>query len=233
MHYYNWDENIINQLCTYTGVFPATIEIIEKFAEILLSDMRQIDVWGQFYSVDSYFNNELSRAKKISLFNIEPFIHQDPWSYALKDKNVLIIHPFDKSILSQYKKRQFLFQDKRILPDFNLITFKAVQTLSGNSGGFKNWIEALEFMKNGVEDIDFDIAIIGCGAYGLPLAAHIKRMGKQSIHLGGSTQILFGIIGSRWENHPRYKHFINNYWVKPHADETPQNYLKIENGCYW
>ena len=33
--------------------------------------------------------------------------------------------------------------------------------------------------------------------YGFPLAAEIKRMGRIAIHLGGVTQIMFGVIGSR------------------------------------
>lgn len=30
---------------------------------------------------------------------------------------------------------------------------------------------------------DYDVAIIGCGAYGMHLAAHAKRKGKIAIHL--------------------------------------------------
>lgn len=44
-------------------------------------------------------------------------------------------------------------------------------------------IEALKF--------DFDVAIIGCEAYGFPLAARLKRAGKIVVHMGGATQILF------------------------------------------
>jgi threonine dehydrogenase-like Zn-dependent dehydrogenase len=39
-------------------------------------------------------------------------------------------------------------------------------------------------MIDEIGKIDFDVAILGCGAYGLPLAAAIKGMGKQAIHLG-------------------------------------------------
>ena len=43
---------------------------------------------------------------------------------------------------------------------------------------------------------DFDVALIGCGAYGFPLAAKLKTAGKQAIHLGGVLQALFGIKGA-------------------------------------
>lgn len=42
-------------------------------------------------------------------------------------------------------------------------------------------------MEDKIKQIDFDVCIIGCGAYGLPLAAFVKRMGKQAIHLAGGT----------------------------------------------
>jgi len=45
-------------------------------------------------------------------------------------------------------------------------------------------------MKNEISEIDFDVAIIGAGAYGLPLASYIKEMGRQAIHMGGSTQMV-------------------------------------------
>ena len=85
-----------------------------------------------------------------------------------------------------------------------------------------------------MNNIDFDVAIIGCGAYGFPLAAHAKKLGKIGIHLGGVTQLLFGIKGSRWENWTHYTELRKNNgkdWV--YANEIPKDYKKIENGCYW
>lgn len=82
---------------------------------------------------------------------------------------------------------------------------------------------------------DFDVAIIGCGAYGFLLAAEVKKMGKVAIHLGGATQLLFGIIGTRWEREtPRfYRDVVNEYWVRPSAKERIKEADQIEQGCYW
>lgn len=82
-------------------------------------------------------------------------------------------------------------------------------------------------------EIDFDIAIVGCGAYGFPLAAKIKAAGKQVIHMGGVTQVLFGIKGRRWVENPRSELKFNDAWVYPMSSETPQNNKVVENGCYW
>ena len=84
-----------------------------------------------------------------------------------------------------------------------------------------------------IVEIDFDIAIIGCGAYGFPLAAHVKRKGKQAIHMGGATQILFGIKGNRWEEHDIISKLFNEHWIRPNKNETPKNSGNIEDACYW
>jgi len=163
---------------------------------------------------------------------------------ALQNKKVLVIHPFNESIECQYKKRNKLFKNQKTLPDFELITYKSIQSIAGNETTYKNWFDALKSMENEIEKINFDICILGCGAYGLPLAAFIKRLGKKSIHLGGGVQLLFGIKGSRWENNYKWKYLpetintnytmlYNDYWTRPLLNETPKNAFKMENGAYW
>ena len=53
---------------------------------------------------------------------------------------------------------------------------KAVQTQAdAKDSRFKDWFEALQYMKDEIDKCDYDIALIGCGAYGMCLAAHVKR----------------------------------------------------------
>ena len=88
-------------------------------------------------------------------------------------------------------------------------------------------------MKKQKKESDFDIAIIGCGAYGFPLAAYIKSIGKQAIHLGGATQYLFGIKSNACEQQLEFKNLMNEYWVRPSMTEKPKNYMNVESGRYW
>ena len=108
---------------------------------------------------------------------LEPYLHDNPWSEALAGKKILVIHPFNKTIENQYhNKRTLLFKDERVLPEFaSLQTIKAVQTLAGNKVTYKDWFAALDYMKSEIDQKDFDVAILGCGAYGFPLAAHVKQ----------------------------------------------------------
>jgi hypothetical protein len=126
-----------------------------------------------------------------------------------------------------------LFHDPEILPEFKLLTLKAVQSIGGASTGYRDWFEALDWICNQIAGMDFDVALIGAGAYGLPLTAFVKKLGKQGLHLGGATQILFGIRGSRWDRMPFFQHLYNEYWIRPLAEETPANFKNIEGGCYW
>lgn len=76
-----------------------------------------------------------------------------------------------------------------------MITLEAVQSLGGSNNKFQSWFEALQWMEDEMDKTDYDICLIGCGAYGFPLAAHAKRKGKKAVHLGGALQLLFGIKG--------------------------------------
>jgi len=215
------------------GFFPATPMNLGKFYDLMLEDMKQLDILGSWVGGEEYFQKELENVKKIFLTDIEPYYHQEPWSEVLEGRKILVIHPFAGTIRKQYEKRELLFNDPRILPKFDLTVFPAVQSIAGKKVPYKDWFQALQFMKDEIEKIDFEIAIIGCGAYGFPLAAHIKRLGKKSVHMGGATQLLFGIIGKRWENWPQITQHINEHWIRPSPLETPENCNKIENGCYW
>ena len=178
-----------------------------------------------------------SQADLTFLFRLEPWLAPGtPWTAALAGKKVLVIHPFEHTIQEQYKKREQIFPDSEILPKFELKTLKAVQTLCGEKDDrFMTWFDALDYMYERAIDIDFDVAIIGCGAYGMPLASKLKNAGKQAIHLGGATQLLFGIKGYRWENNypTKIATFFNDAWAKALAEETPKNASTVEKGCYW
>lgn len=85
-------------------------------------------------------------------------------------------------------------------------------------------------MEGEIDKKDFDVALLGCGAYGFPLAAYIKSIGKQAIHVGGPLQLYFGIRGKRWTDMGFYS---NKYWTSPSESERPQNLKNVEGGCYW
>ena len=228
-----WDEYSFKTMPNNAGFFPASTSNFLKFYDLMFNCMKNVDILGSWLGQEKLFEEQLKEAEKIRFRDLEPYYHESPWSSALKGKKVLVVHPFAESIQRQYRKRNVLFKNKDILPDFELITYKSVQSIAGNKTQFNDWFEALEYMENQISDIDFDVAIIGNGAYGFPLASFVKNMGKKAIHLGGPTQVMFGIIGKRWEEHPLISKFINSNWVRPLDEEKPAHISEVENGCYW
>lgn len=230
-----FDEWFLN-LQELSGFFPNDPNLAEEFTDLMLDVCKDIDILAEFHcKMDDYIITEYMKQTKVTFLNhIEPWRYDEPWSSHLENKKVLVIHPFTQTILEQYEKREKLFENQKTLPNFELKTLKAVQTIAGEKDPrFDNWFEALEYMYEEALKIDFDIAIIGCGAYGMPLAVKLKRAGKQAIHFGGATQILFGIKGRRWVDNPRSQVVFNEAWVYPSAEEKPKNCDIVENHCYW
>lgn len=229
-----WTNNHREEITKQSGFFPTTDDSLNSFCELYLRCIKNIDVLGVWFKPgeDYFVKKYMHNASLIPLEAIEPYYHSKPWSRYLEGKKVLVIHPFAESIKRQYEKHDLLFSDKNILPKFDLKVYKSIQTLNIHDSKFITWFDALEFMQNEIKNIDFDIAIIGAGAYGLPLASYIKSMGRQSIHMGGATQILFGIKGNRWETRDFFKNLFNEFWVRPLSSEVPKGDL-LENACYW
>ncbi len=230
-----WDNSIRkNMLCT-TGVFPADDDVLMRFSRQSIDDTRQLDVLGSWNARELELKKKFfPTAKAVSLIDLEPFFYEKPWTLALKGRRVLLVHPFDETIRCQYARRGNLFPDSQMLPDFSLLTYRPVQSFLGLKTPYRDWFEAIEKMRNDISQIDFDIAILGCGAYGMSLGAFIKRdLHRKAIHLGGVTQVLFGIKGGRYDASSRYASMYNAYWVRPSNSERPQNFRQHEGGAYW
>ncbi len=234
-----WNPKMLRQMEAWSGFFPSTPETVSHFSELMLEDTGVVDVLGSWQPMECYLEPYYNNVRLVEFEAMNPFWTEKPWTRALRGKKVLVIHPFASSIEKQYKEnRENLFQNKDVLPEFELQTIQAVQSLGGESNGFKDWFEALHWMESEISKHDFDIALIGCGAYGFPLAAYVKRMGKKAVHMGGSLQLLFGIRGKRWEDpnyNSRYNYaaLMNEFWVKPEKKEMPVSANRVEGGCYW
>lgn len=155
------------------------------------------------------------------------------WLTALENKKVLIISSVNQTIQKQLKIRNKLFDVQGVLPEsMNTIFYDAPQTQLGEKQGFKNWFEAYDKVVKDIKNIDFDIAIIAAGAYGYPLAAEIKNMGKQSIELCSGIYPVFGIKVKTQLIIRKISSMYNDNWIFP-IETPPKNYMNIEKGAYW
>ena len=218
------------------GVFPVSHEGLRAFAQTYQQALQHVDLLGFWQSEhQAALVSQLSVSPALcQLSALEPFRQSQPWSEALEGRSVLVVHPFAESIQAQYRRHgSGLFADARVLPPFDLQVCRPPLTHAPMTEGFCSWSDALQHLQDRVLGMSFDVALLGCGAYGLPLAAALRREGRQVIHLGGALQLLFGIRGRRWDDDPQIQRLITSDWIRPSAAETPHAAAGIEGGCYW
>lgn len=228
----------IHNIMYNAGVFPNDKDTIDRFCNAYTQSLRNADgmfTWG-CKGEASLIRKYAPKGVMLLDNSINNFLFYDHvWTTALAGKRVLIIHPFIDTIREQYEKRDKLFSTPK-LPTFQSIEY--VRTVQSNAGGnelvrFASWFEALASMEKEIATKEFDIALIAAGAYGLPMAAYVKSLGKQAIYMASSMQILFGIRGKRWDNWPDWAAHFNEYWVYPSESETPSKKNEVEGGSYW
>lgn len=237
---------VMENLYNCAGFFPKDINLGEDFRKVMCDSLGQMDLLAcnrnilENYFINQYMPSTSVAAESFTVF--EPARLEKPWMAKLKGKKVLVVTPFVDSVEQQYKKRELLFPGTDILPEFKLLTYRSLMTVGDlRDERFDTWFEALTYMKEEILKLDFDIALLGCGAYGFPLAAEIKKAGKQAIHMGGVLQILFGIMGKRWDGTRTGKEihirediakYYNEAWIYP-VEEKPAEAGKVEYGPYW
>ena len=218
------------------GFFPATKNMLDHFGKLMLDCMPMVDMLGSWRPEEALMMQFMPNVKRVPLYALEPYYFDNPWMPALEGKKVLVVHPFEDTIRKQHEKGRYehLFADTRLTPNYELQTLKAVQSIAGNKPNeFDDWFQALDWMKSEIDKRDFDIAIIGCGAYGFPLATHVKQIGKKAIHLGGAVASLFGVLSHSVKTNEKLGRMVNDFWIRPLDSETPKNFHLVENGRYW
>ena len=142
-----WNHNIMMQMQQWSGFFPPTEEKLSQFCRLMLDDAKEMDICGVFSSVEPlmrYVETYMSSPLYVPLYTYSPFVSTRPWSRILKGKKVLVIHPFAELIIKQYQRREQLFDNPDVLPEFDLKVIKAVQSLGGESNGFADWFAIYE-----------------------------------------------------------------------------------------
>lgn len=221
------------------GFYADNEEEVVRFYEETKSSLSSSDMVGLFFwggiPEDYYIRRYCKENVKLTHGNIMDFWRFDtPFTSALAGKKVLVVSPLAELIEKQYANREKLFENPSVLPQFELRTVRAIQTIMGNRDPrASSWVDGIEYMFEEAMKHDFDIALLGCGSYGTPLAKRLKNAGKVAIYMGGVLQMLFGIRGKRWDSIPEAKALYNEYWVTPDGKFKPRSAEECEDGCYW
>jgi hypothetical protein len=181
---------------------------------------------------------------RLRLRSIEPYYEETHmWTKHIKPgTKVAVVSPFSVSIQNQWPHRDEIWaahpiwnsEPPTIIPIScgygPLLTARHGWPTAVLEGG---WKSAVRYIVDCVVSSGATLAIIGCGALSLPIAASLKACGISAIHTGGATQIMFGIKGRRWLTHDIISKFFNDAWCSPLPLEIPTEASKVEGGCYW
>lgn len=174
---------------------------------------------------------------KINALCLEPYyvpLSQPSWMDSLKNKRILIIHPFMTSIQNQIRKMHDIFPGRSWFERCTFDFLSPPMTIAGNHNG-RDWQDELEEFYTRLNALDeFDIALVAAGGYGMLISDYIYTSMKRSVmYIGGALQLFFGIIGKRWFTNKEVMKLVNDDWIRPAAFERPPNHTNVEKGCYW
>lgn len=239
---------LVENLCILSGFYPNDVDAATRFAYEFLCASETLGVlairWESFEA--GFAEQDAEHATRLTpksrLIGLEslstPFLFRDRWTSALAGKRVLVVHPFADTIQKAYRQRSLIFPPGLELPNFRLEAIRPVQTIGRGwtAPPHASWFESLEKTQSDIIKHDFDIALIGAGAYGHFLASFCQSLGRVGIHLGGALQTIFGVSGRRWDD-PTSPDYLGDKiscrWIYPSREETPDGYELVEGGCYW
>ena len=227
--------NNMEELNTYAKLHAECIQNSTALASFGSRSTNTNVIFSENHFVEKY------KLKTVHSRILEPYycIEQDliPWSHSLLGKKVLVINPFVDSMQQQLKNGFQIFKHQPLFLEGQEIIFYKCFSTNGMNRTHNNWIETFEIMCNDISKLDFDIALLGCGGYGLPLCNYIhKNLNKSAIYVGGGLQLLFGVMGRRWESRDFWKTIIAENgctFVRPSKEEQITGQNAIENACYW
>lgn len=221
-------------LYTSAGIYIQDEADFQNWSEMYINAIKNTNFLLQWSSADKKLLSKIKRKDNISksFIGLEPFtLGKNGWHYFLKDKKVLCISPFSKSIQANIKNYSFIWNNAHIGKVYT-IQASYPEILEGKNP--TNWEIKLDKVIDQINKVDFDVATIGYGGFSLIIGDYIRNLGKTSIHLGGSNQILYGIKGKRWDkNFEAYSWYGGNYWIRLSKNEVPKFNKMLEGGAYW
>lgn len=237
-----YSQELLYHLPLDTGLFGLSTEAYDRYAQRVISSLNCVDIlsyWRNFpspYLFSQFYSPDVRHINVEDLYPY-PFWHgttMPTWQSWLVGKRILVVSSFADTIKKQYARRTEIWSSQEILPQFSLIPYQAVQTNGGScTDSYSSWEDSLQHMVDDISRVDFDLALISCGGYGMPLAIEIHGMGKRAIQWGGCSQLWFGILGGRWDRDPKIVPYINSAWTYPSEEETPPLKHLVAEGSYW
>lgn len=154
------------------------------------------------------------------------------FSQALAGRTVLVVSPFAESIAANFDRRHTFFRKNYVYPEFELRLVNTPITYAGLPAELypdEDWFATLESLRKAVSGCTFDVALLGCGSYAMPLGLHIERvLCRKAVYVGGVLQLYFGIMGRRYQNRFFLDQIHPENFIVPLERERYMKFVTIE-----
>lgn len=248
LHIQRYIENSSKTMKNNAGIQLSNIISIAKYSKLYMDAFENCDLFSGWdingnvypyisvshnYITTRYSSKQIVWAPALDVFH---YIYSNPWTHSLKGKRILIVSPFEETILEQIPHREKLFDGVDLFPGCTFVTIKPPMTQGSEiSREFDEELSDFYVNLDKLKD-SYDVALLSCGGYGNIISNHIFSVhNKSAIYMGGTLQTAFGILGRRWllERPDIIRIFMNKYWSRSKETEKPKGHENIEGGCYW
>jgi hypothetical protein len=237
----NYDTSLLNKNSLVNVFFYKIIEHISNADELCIHISEYIDQ-ELCYNLSKYhtkFFSYFSPKKTI------PYVNKERIYEFLNNKRVLIMSSFCDLIKYQIEsgnaREIFHDVDGVEFPNFlNIIYYKTPYTFF-NDGPENNMFETSNKICNEISEFQdkFDCILIGFGSYNNIIGDYFyKNYNKSFCSVGNDMQFIFGILNNRYKGYgvTNEEWFLKkkDYWITEIPEELkPENYMQIEDGCFW
>lgn len=233
----------------YAGLFPGEKAFYESYSRVFQEAVSALDVIGISSKTDTGFEGDLvnhfqfpgllTRYKSLSPDRSIPADDSNCFLPALRGKRILIVNPFAKLLAARATRE--IFEGVWRVAGKQFFEPSSVQSIEFPYGfARETWrlypstLELQHEVEAEIDRRDYDIALIGAGGMGIPLAAHVKQMGKVALVLGGYLQIVFGVKGNRWNTRAEWRDtYYNEWWIDMPEAYRPKRGDDTGDYSYW
>jgi hypothetical protein len=237
---------VVAKLLRTSGIFPPDPEFCRRFGEFYAEQVRRLDCVG----VDV---TQLRATLELLFFHgiegeVIDYLDQEPdrstpndparcWLPYLRGRRILLVSPFAELLRRRATRETFeVVWAKTGKPWFYPADVGAVEFPYGYSPAtgerFPTALDLVEDITARIAEREFDVAIIGAGGLGIPIASFVKRLDRVGISLGGAIQPLFGVRGRRWNEREDWRRdYFNDAWIDLPPEYRPDPAHTFED--YW
>ena len=241
-------KHMIDIVKNCSGINITNMQSLKHYFDAYLKSVHNctlLGVWDKlmYKQCEDFYNHLETKMKKetVPAESMELFRYLDMSEYKIpqliENKTILVITSHKTTTERQLKRLNHVFKDKTIFKNNKFIVVKPPVTLAGNHNNIDWYSHFMNFKKELLKYKNrFDIAFVSCGGYGMITCDFIfNELNASCIYNGGVQQLYFGIHGNRWNKNTIIQtHSKDNpNWTRVDKQETPKNYQKLEQGCYW